>query len=161
VRAVKSVRVRYAVALSSAALVTALGVWRGYAVAPAGRYDTSTADVVLDTKTRLLWQKELQAGLAFTAAKNYCLGRPGGGWRLPSVHELMTIVDDTTTKNVKIDETVFPDVTMASARAWTATPVSGDSTRVWTVNFYVVANITETGVAASTPRTRCVRLADP
>ncbi len=156
----KSARVRSAVALSSAALVTALGGWRGHAVAPAGRYDTSTADVVLDTKTRLLWQKDLQAGLAFTAAQNYCLGRAGGGWRLPSVHELMTIGADATTKNVKIDEPVFPDVTMASARAWTATPVSGDATRVWTVNFYIVANIAEAGIAASTPRTRCVRLAD-
>jgi hypothetical protein len=155
----KSNRIRYAVAASCALLVTALVVWRGHAVAPAGRYDTSTAGVVVDTKTRLAWQKDVQSNLAHAAAKSYCAGL-GGGWRLPSAHELMTIVDDTTTKSVKIDETVFNGGTaLGNRNVWTATLVSGAPTTAWAVSF-ASAKIVEAGVAATMPLTRCVRLAD-
>jgi len=144
------------VAIGGAVLAMGLFGWRGHAIAPAGRYDTSTAGIVLDTKTRLAWQQSLQAGLNLQAAKNHCLSIAGGTWRLPSVHELMTLIDDTTSNPIKIDEVAFPGVTMSSANTWTLTPVSGDPSRVWSVNFYF-AKITEAGISATTPRTRCVR----
>ena len=114
---------------------------------------------MLDTKTRLTWQQALQTGMNRQAAQSYCTGMSGGGWRLPTVHELMTLIDDTNVNPIKIDQSVFPGVTMASAYTWSSTPVSGDPTSAWTVNFYF-AKITEAGVNATTPRTRCVRLAD-
>ena len=150
---------KYVVFVSCIVATTALFVWQGRADAPSGRYDTSVSGVVLDTKTRLMWQQTLQTGMNRQAAQSYCAGLSGGGWRLPTVHELMTLVDDTSANQIKIDQTFFPGVTMASAIAWSSTPVSGDPTSVWAVSFYF-AKIIEAGVNATTPRTRCVRLAD-
>src|SRR4051812_45398658 len=69
------------------------------ASAPAGRY-TITGGVVHDSKTGLNWQQAAkQTAYTWANALTYCSGNvaalPGTGWRLPTVKELQTIVDDS------------------------------------------------------------------
>lgn len=67
---------------------------------------------VTDEGTGLSWQRQLDPELRNHAdALTYCdtLTAAGGGWRLPSVKELLTIVDETRV-NPASDPEVFPDV---------------------------------------------------
>ena len=67
---------------------------------------------VTDMGTGLTWQRRLDPQLRNHAdALSYCneLAAAGGGWRLPSVKELLTIVDETRV-NPASDPAVFPDV---------------------------------------------------
>ena len=120
--------------------------------APPGRFSV-TANVY-DTKTKLTWQHPLDANsLPLADAASYCAGLPGGAWRLPSVKELQTIVDDSRV-NPAIDPAVFPDT--PAAVFWASDPVVGsDPPRAWWVNF----NYGNSGNnAVTTPaRFRCVR----
>src|SRR5437868_4121788 len=59
--------------------------------APPGRYVISNG-TVYDTKTKLQWQQSAASSMyTFAAAKAFC----SGNWRLPTVKELLTIVDDS------------------------------------------------------------------
>jgi len=101
--------------------------------APAGRY-TTTGGTVYDTKTKLTWQQAVAPGTyTWAGAKTYCSGLNLGdtGWRLPTVKELQTIVDDSQ-KNPSIDTTAFPS-TPADA-FWSSSPFAGSSS-VWQVKF--------------------------
>lgn len=72
--------------------------------------------VVRDRRTGLAWEREpavidvldWDADPIIQPAIDYCasLSLDGGGWRLPTVKELPTIVDEKTVQPV-IDETVF------------------------------------------------------
>src|SRR5689334_16839225 len=80
----------------------------GRANAPAGRY-TIANGTVYDTKTRLTWQQgAAPSTYTWTDASPYCgaLNLGGMGWRLPSVRELQTIVDETLHAPA-IDATAF------------------------------------------------------
>ena len=73
---------------------------RARADAPAGRYVVST-NTVYDNKTKLTWQRtpssSSECPYTYVQAKDYCstigatLG--GTGWRLPTVKELLTLID--------------------------------------------------------------------
>jgi len=79
-------------------------------------------DVVHDRRTGLTWEREpdvvdvldWDADPIVQPALDYCvaLDLDGGGWRLPTVKELPTIVDETTVQPV-IDESVFPNTQKA------------------------------------------------
>ena len=67
--------------------------------APSGRY-TASGGTVYDTKTKLTWQQTspsttyavaMDAAAAYCASLSTALG--GSGWRVPTVKELLTIVD--------------------------------------------------------------------
>ena len=58
----------------------------------------------------------------------------GGGWRLPSLTELQTIVDDTKA-SPSIDSNAFPG-TSDTDYYWTSTPVAGDPSSAFTVSFH-------------------------
>lgn len=79
------------------ALASALADDRARAAAPAGRY-TLTTYTAFDTRTGLTWQRSAPLGsMRWADADQYCrkntAGLPGGGWRLPSMKELVTLVD--------------------------------------------------------------------
>jgi hypothetical protein len=104
--------------------------------APAGRY-TTTGGTVFDTKTRLTWQQTAPADpYTWAGAKTYCqavgasLG--GTGWRLPTIKELVTIIDYSQTGLglPKIDPAFLG--TMGSS--WSSSPVAGSPSAAWVVD---------------------------
>ncbi|MDB4977694.1 MAG: putative secreted protein [Myxococcaceae bacterium] len=102
------------------------------AAAPPGRYAV-TAEVVTDTRTKLAWQRSVPpASYAQVDATAYCssLALSGGGWRLPTGPELVTIVDLTQSKPA-IDSLAFPAT--PSDWFWTSTPYLGGG--FWAVRF--------------------------
>jgi hypothetical protein len=149
----------------AAMLLLCAMAWRSFADAPAGRYAYPMSGIVHDTRTALLWQQTPATNMGQAAASSYCIGLAGGGWRLPTVHELMTLTDDTisTLDSVaKLDATAFP-VSAGNSRMalyWSSTLVSGETGMAWGVNYWALSSLTAAGVNASTPRTRCVRLVD-
>src|SRR5262249_7856188 len=80
-------------------------------------YDTySIAGVVIDQVTGLHWQRAVELGgdggtrtLSWTDAQTYCanLALAGGGWRVPTKIELLSIVDYTKNQPA-INPTPFP-----------------------------------------------------
>jgi hypothetical protein len=129
--------------------------------APPGRY-TASGGTVVDSVTHLTWQQMVAtsggddgAGRSTWAnAKSYCASL-GGGYRLPTTKELLTIVDFSKT-NPSIDTSVgaFPDT--PSDVFWTATPLAGSPpTSAWFINFYdgYAGNVDMT----QPNRVRCVR----
>ena len=74
-------------------------------------------DVVADRGTHLTWQRRpSQQTYSFDAAGAYCaaLTLPGNGWRLPSVKELQTIVDESR-PSPAFDRDTFPDLPESAA----------------------------------------------
>jgi hypothetical protein len=142
---------------SATAFIAALG----YATAPSGHYTTqnvSGVNAVVDTKTGLVWQQAVAGATAdggagfytWAQAQAYCTSL--GGSRLPSVEELLTIVDETTS-NPTIDTGAFPNT--PAEPFWTLSPFAGTPPGVWYVNFmngYAVIND-----VGSQYRVRCVR----
>jgi len=119
-----------------AALTIAFSVPAG-ASAPPGHF-TVTGGTVSDTKTKLIWQQQTPATLyTWPAAKTYCanLGTTlgGTGWRLPTVRELLTLIDWAQGMPPVIDTTAFPGT--PAGYFWSSTPQAGSSTNVWDVNF--------------------------
>ena len=125
----------------------ALGITLAFATvaganAPAGRYTFSGAAgamTVYDTKTKLTWQQTGPATTdALTAAMSYCptvgasLG--GTGWRLPTVKELLTLVDFSQPTGLLIDLNAFPGT--MSVGYWSSSVYFPSGSSVfWTVNF--------------------------
>jgi uncharacterized protein DUF1566 len=111
--------------------------------------------MVTDASTGLTWQQASSQQASWSAAKTYCAGATGG-FRLPSVQELQTLVDYAVrSPGPPIDTTAFPDT--ISAPYWTSTipangnPVVGPSL---TVLFKDGSSSTYVGTP---PKTRCVR----
>jgi hypothetical protein len=136
-------------------LVLASG-WQALAAAPAGQYAVSSGTVV-DRRTQLVWQRAPSTTRrSQTAAATYCNTlETGVAWRLPTVAELLTLVDVKATTAPVIDATAFPAT--ASAQYWTSSVykdpgVTGSS---WAVDFNTgVANGIST--ATTTLAVRCV-----
>jgi len=90
------------------------------ASSPAGRYAV-TDGTVRDTRTGRTWQRHIDPahGVTWAGAAVYCqsLDVEGRGWRLPTVKELLSIVD-VRVVDPAIDATAFPEAVAAS---WSAT----------------------------------------
>jgi hypothetical protein len=144
-------RVVLAIAACGASL---LGVHAVVADAPAGHFNVDD-DIVLDTQTKLSWQRAVsneRLGAADAAA--YCteLELAGPGWRLPTIKELHTLVDETRTQPA-IDTAIFPKT--PASFIWTSSRVSSFQQYLWAVNF---AEGTDAWFTEETPRyVRCVR----
>jgi hypothetical protein len=137
-----------------------------HANAPQGRYTRASVNgvaAVNDNATGLVWQQSFGgvhadggAGLyALADAQSYCTSL-GDAWRLPSVEELQTIVDEKAL-NPSVDITVFRDT--PPDYFWTGSALPGGSPAdAWWVHFGA-------GISGSTgdydfvvPRyARCVR----
>lgn len=112
--------------------------------------------VVRDETTGLTWQRSLSSSpLKWTdalAACNTLKLDAMTGFRLPSVKELLSLVDDTKA-NPAIDLTAFPET--PSAKFWTSTPYAGALSQALIINFAHGDVIpTEQG---SSNQLRCVR----
>lgn len=102
---------------------------------PASRYQIdASSDSVTDARTGLVWQRSTSATKqTWTDASSYCQAR-GTGWRLPSLKELLTLVDPSQ-KLPAIDTSAFPS-TPKSDNYWSATPAVNASPFVaWYVAF--------------------------
>jgi hypothetical protein len=118
-----------------------------HADAPAGRYVVTAGgspnSTVYDTKTKLTWQGTVTSDQPATlvAAKTYCAGLGptlgGTGWRLPTIKELVSIVDYTkpTETGFMIDRTAFFTMPNDVEWFWSSTPVANSATSVWIVSF--------------------------
>ena len=149
---------------SALAVCILAGAWiRVRADAPPARY-VIDSDTVKDTRTGLVWQRKVgMRDGTFDAAGRYCqtLTLAGGGWRLPGVKELATLVDPTR-NDPAIDPTAFPGT--PSVFFWSAsapTSLVGVQAR-FGVNFrtgaiHPVYSSNLDAPAATTNAVRCVR----
>ena len=103
--------------------------------APAGRYTMSNG-TVFDKKTLLTWQQGIAPNpLNWNDAKVYCDNLVLDGksdWRLPSMKELQTIVDEKKT-NPAIDPIAFPNT--PADWFWTSSGFGGSGSQAWVVDF--------------------------
>ena len=136
--------------------------------APAGRYTIPGDGTVYDTATTLTWQRAANlTGIVWASAGPYCaaLTSPaGGGWRLPTVKELTTLLDYSRPGSPFIDPVAFPGVpaeSTSSARNgfWSSTSLVGTSVGVtegaWLV--YFESAVTQPNPLNVGGAVRCVR----
>jgi hypothetical protein len=119
------------------------------------RYAVLGDGTVLDTKTKLTWERTLDPGtFVWSDANAHCasLGLSGGGWRLPNMKELQTLVDESAT-GPAIDRVAFPDA--PSEALWTSSPLVGGPPEAWFVNFF--SGVSYTSILDHGYRARCVR----
>jgi hypothetical protein len=126
------------------------------ASAPAGRY-VMASGTVYDSKTKLTWQQTAPSKLyTWADAQTYCAGVAaslgGTGWRLPTIKELQTIVDDSRGRP-SIDPTAFP--TTPEYWFWSSSPSAGSSPSAWYVFFG--NGFVGRGLASYPYNVRCVR----
>lgn len=107
----------------------------GFADAPVGRYSI-TDTTVYDTKTLLTWQRVVPIPTyTWIGAEWYCanLSLNGlTGWRLPTIKEFHTIVDDWY-EDPSIDRNAFPNTRVAYY--WTSILSPYDPAVHYTVGF--------------------------
>lgn len=107
---------------------------------PVARYlfeGQSPNEVVTDAATGLSWQRTLDSKqYSFAEAEAYCseLSVAGGGFRVPSMKELQTLVDERKNEPPAIDATAFP-ATPAMGFWWTSSKSVNDAGAAWFVNF--------------------------
>ncbi|MFZ5890477.1 MAG: DUF1566 domain-containing protein [Myxococcota bacterium] len=129
---------------------------------PAEHYTVSNGEV-RDNYTCLNWQQASSGStpnMTHAQAVAYCAGFTLNGqkWRLPSVNELATIVDDVPSGDVSpaIDHAIFPD-TSPDQKYWTSSAYGApaSATTFWTLNF--MDGFTQHPDAATLALARCVR----
>jgi hypothetical protein len=105
-------------------------------VAPSPRYDVR-ADSVRDVATGLTWQRAVASTtFVFDAARDYCSGLAldgKTGWRVPSMVELLTLIDESAKDGPLLDRDAFPNT--PSEAFWTSTYFGGDPGMAWQVYF--------------------------
>ena len=119
--------------------VALLATARVGADAPAGRYEL-TPPVVSDTATGLTWMMAVPTtggddgagGYAWANAGAYC-PTVGAGWRLPTLKELLTLVDVSSSAGPTIDGAAFPDT--PAEGFWSSTRSAGTTNIAWFVTF--------------------------
>jgi Protein of unknown function (DUF1566) len=119
-----------------------------------GRYEIANG-TTRDVHTKLTWQQAVSlSSYAWLDAGAYCasLNLNGGGWRLPSVAELQTIVDERRSSPA-IDPTAFPATPVDFF--WTSSSLAGFTSFVWAIHFDLgIASFSD---ASQLHRVRCVR----
>lgn len=88
---------------------------------------------------------------AATACANLSLN--GRGWRLPTVKELVTLVDVSVASGPTIDSTAFPDT--PSGPFWSSTPWAEAACVAWTV--YVFGGNAYSDEVSNSDYVCCVR----
>jgi hypothetical protein len=116
----------------------------------------ATAGAIRDNETGLTWQSDLSPSTFMFGDSSFCDDATTGGfddWRLPTITELQTIMDDTRTAP-SVDTNMFPIDPDMNISFWTSTPY-GTSGFGRAVNFYL--GISSGSVVANKNRVRCVR----
>jgi hypothetical protein len=114
--------------------VAAMYAGHSYADAHPGRYVVKPG-LVYDTKTKLTWQQDAApSSYTWSDAKAFCTGVTQNNlmWRLPSLKELETLVDESRV-NPAIDHTAFPNT--QGKYFWTVSPVTNFTDNAWVVDF--------------------------
>jgi hypothetical protein len=92
---------------------------------------------VLDKETGLVWERSPAAtGALWGNALSACTTRTTGnhkGWRLPSVHELQSLIDPAHTNPAL--PTGHPFTTVQTTGYWSATTVADAADVAWSVGF--------------------------
>jgi Protein of unknown function (DUF1566) len=127
---------------------------------PATHYTIASGEVT-DNYTGLIWQQDDSGATpsnTWDQAVAYCTGLALNGqtWRLPSLNELASIVDDVPTGNVSpaVDHTAFP-TTSSNQIYWSASSYGTSTSERWTLNF--MDGFTSHKVIATLAIVRCVR----
>ncbi len=116
-----------------------------------------TSEVVIDSVTKLKWQKMADATLRTREeAKRYCDGLriKGESFRLPSRIELLSLVDFTRS-TVYLDEEAFPNE--RAGKYWTSSAYAKDSRSGWAVNFEFGTTLVGIEAVSKKLSVRCVR----
>jgi hypothetical protein len=110
------------------------------AVAPPNQYTVVATGEVQDNYTGLVWQQGYSAAtMTFAEAGAYCtsLGLNGQTWRLPSIRELATLVDEAQVAP-SINRTMFPNTRYGSRSNnwyWASHAARGNAQAAWALNF--------------------------
>ena len=105
------------------------------AAAPVGHFTDNGDGTVRDNLTGLVWQQGFSPAAQTQAASvTYCttVALAGGGWRLPTILELRSIVDESVS-SPSIDQVFFPGTPVEGA--WSSSPLAGSSSLGWYVYF--------------------------
>jgi hypothetical protein len=147
--------------LAALAIIVAASPRSVDAAAPAGHYVVAAGNgtgngTVYDTKSKLTWQQTVSSTrYSWAEAKTYCAGvgasLGGAGWRVPTVKELLSIVDFSQTSPA-IDRNAFPST--PAEGFWSSSPFAGSSSAAWSVYFGGGAS---DNVVSNTLSVRCVR----
>lgn len=123
--------------------------------APAARYDIQ-ADAVRDVGTGLTWQRLVPTEtLPFDGASAYCsqLALQGKkGWRVPSLGELLTLIDERAAVSPMIDVAAFPNT--PSEPFWSSSTFANGPALAWYVFFDNGSGLY--GLPTAAHRVRCV-----
>jgi uncharacterized protein DUF1566 len=151
--------------LPRAVLVAILLALPAAADAPQDQYARFDGDsvTIMDTFTKLEWDRKGVGKFDYDGAAANCgflMSLPSG--RLPSVKELLTILDEEPHQEYEfgmlvpkmVDAQAFPD-TPVDLPYWTSTPAGSAADTFWTLSF-------KTGLMTAQPKTaqgyaRCVR----
>ena len=127
---------------------------------PSTHYAIAAGEVT-DNYTGLVWQQADSGSppsLTWDQASSYCATLALGGhtFRLPSLNELASIVDDVPTGNVSpaVDHPAFPG-TSPTEKYWSASSCGTSATDKWTLNF--TDGFTQHGATSKLAIARCVR----
>ncbi len=94
-------------------------------------------EAALDKETGLVWEQSPRTNaIPWYVARGLCTGRTVGGkkgWRLPSVHELGSLVDPTNSRPTLPTDHPFSNV--QSSAYWSATTDVQIPTAAWLVSF--------------------------
>lgn len=121
------------VAAASAAICALIVVAVVGANAPTGRYEVN-AETIYDTKTKLTWQRLSSADMMTQSnAIAHCLNLSldGAPWRLPTVKELSSLID--VSSSAPAIDSAFNSA--SSTELWSASPVAGPPNSGWSVDF--------------------------
>jgi hypothetical protein len=104
------------------------------ATAAGPRFTDRHDGTVHDDATGLTWQQTVGSERSWADAGTYCAGLAvaGGGWRLPDMKELQTLLDEAKT-DPAIDGTLFPGT--PAGGFWTGTPLVDMPPNAWFVSF--------------------------
>ncbi len=123
----------------------------GYYQVGKTRSYSRSGDVVTDNVTGLEWQDNETVQRPWLTQENYDAGNyndtsgitattycselelDGRGWRLPTIEELETLVDDGK-YNPSVTENVFQHI--SSYRYWSSTTYADSTSHAWFVDFY-------------------------
>jgi hypothetical protein len=129
---------------------------RGSRCYPTSRFVPLDGGLVRDTLTNLVWQQQASsANMSWLDAHAYC-SSSGADFRLPTMKELMSIMDLTVTSGPRIDQAAFPNTPPEDF--WTSSRSPDIPGWAWAVMFGLgyPHEIAMDGVDFSS-RARCVR----
>ncbi|MGH2359619.1 MAG: DUF1566 domain-containing protein [bacterium] len=96
-------------------------------------------EAVLDKETGLVWEQSPATTLHMWDSVGFqCTSRTVGGrkgWRLPSVHELASLVDPANAEPSLPTGHPFTNVQFPDSNYWSATARADDPLRAWDVDF--------------------------